>query len=433
MHQHARALRMQRRAISAPIRRAPPVMRTTRSIEAGTCRSACGDTFLNVPQMYSARRVLVQEPCGAERGGTRARGMRMREPLGGRDRGERAAGSASNATWTSCCMRPGWAITARARTSSAQVETSPPRRRSPRCSASVWRSSAPGAARAARQGPADSRFGRRAGAGGAAGFDTRNRCGHRPPGGGRPVAAGSTRRAARALSTFSMSAPICANVNSDSSRRGAARLRPRVHWLEAPPSEDFDGVILANEVLDALPVARFRWHPEGCEELGVGLEQGRLAWMPRPASESMQRRVRCAQRRPAAAGTTATCRSIAHGSSPGRCMSLVRSRRAWCLWIDYGLPRPQYYFRERREGTLMCHFRQRAHGDPFLYPGLQDVTAWVDFTALAQCEQIGRVAAGLASPPRRTSWRASPSSARCRVSRAAMRAALRAWRAKHGG
>jgi SAM-dependent MidA family methyltransferase len=54
------------------------------------------------------------------------------------------------------------------------------------------------------------------------------------------------------------------------------------------------------------------------------------------------------------------------------------------LWMDYGLPRAQYYLTERHEGTLLCHFRQRAHGDPFLHPGLQDITAWVDFTSLAE-------------------------------------------------
>jgi SAM-dependent MidA family methyltransferase len=54
------------------------------------------------------------------------------------------------------------------------------------------------------------------------------------------------------------------------------------------------------------------------------------------------------------------------------------------LWFDYGLPRAQYYLPERHDGTLLCHFRQRAHADPFVYPGLQDITAWVDFTALAE-------------------------------------------------
>jgi SAM-dependent MidA family methyltransferase len=57
------------------------------------------------------------------------------------------------------------------------------------------------------------------------------------------------------------------------------------------------------------------------------------------------------------------------------------------LWFDYGLPRSQYYFPERRDGTLLCHFRQHAHGDPLLLAGLQDITAWVDFTLLAEASR----------------------------------------------
>ena len=62
-------------------------------------------------------------------------------------------------------------------------------------------------------------------------------------------------------------------------------------------------------------------------------------------------------------------------------------RNGAALWFDYGLPRSQYYLPERREGTLMCHFQHRAHGDPLLYPGLQDITAWVDFTRLAEASR----------------------------------------------
>jgi SAM-dependent MidA family methyltransferase len=62
-------------------------------------------------------------------------------------------------------------------------------------------------------------------------------------------------------------------------------------------------------------------------------------------------------------------------------------RTGAALWFDYGLPRSQYYLPERHEGTLLCHFRQRAHGDPLLYPGLQDITAWVDYTLLAEASR----------------------------------------------
>lgn len=158
-------------------------------------------------------------------------------------------------------------------------------------------------------------------------------------------------------------------------------LAGRVEWTETPPASRFDGVILANEVLDALPVTRFRWFGTHCEELGVGIERDRFVWSPRPADTGLAR----------------ICRSLAQpgwedgyvseycARLPAWTLEVTRAlRRGLALWIDYGLPRRQYYLPERRDGTLICHFRQRAHGDPFLEPGLQDITAWVDFTLLAE-------------------------------------------------
>ena len=70
-------------------------------------------------------------------------------------------------------------------------------------------------------------------------------------------------------------------------------------------------------------------------------------------------------------------------------------RRGATLWFDYGLPRSQYYLAERDDGTLICHFRHRSHENPFLHPGLQDISAWVDFTALAEaCSPAGCELAG---------------------------------------
>jgi len=157
----------------------------------------------------------------------------------------------------------------------------------------------------------------------------------------------------------------------------------RVTWLDAPPDRAFDGVILANEVLDALPVARFRWHESGCEELGVACGTEGFEWAPRVAPDAM----------------TAICRRLeaaGGGWDDGYVSEYCPRLQPWTaavaralgsgavLWFDYGLPRPQYYLPERHEGTLMCHFRHRAHDDPFVNPGLQDITAWVDFTAVAE-------------------------------------------------
>lgn len=171
-------------------------------------------------------------------------------------------------------------------------------------------------------------------------------------------------------------------------KRHQPRLLERVQWLDRPPDEPFDGVILANEVLDALPVARFRWHADGIEELGVVQNDGRFAWAGRPAGERLAEDCRSLSRAGGdwddgyvseycprlIAWTRTVTRSLRHGAA---------------LWFDYGLPRAQYYMPERRDGTLLCHFRHRAHGDPLIWAGLQDITAWVDFTHLAEASRDG--------------------------------------------
>ncbi len=86
------------------------------------------------------------------------------------------------------------------------------------------------------------------------------------------------------------------DVSADLRDRQARRLKQRVphllervEWLDSPPAAAFDGVIVANEVLDALPVTRFRWHPGSCEELGVALDGDRFVWAPRPAGDALTR------------------------------------------------------------------------------------------------------------------------------------------------
>ncbi len=177
-------------------------------------------------------------------------------------------------------------------------------------------------------------------------------------------------------------------------RERVPHLLPLVRWLTEPTTDSFDGVVLANEVLDALPVSRIRWHATHCEELGVGLLNDRFHWAPRPAGDSTA--AACAALAAAGGGwedgyVTEYCPRLKPWAA-----ELVRALNAGvAFWFDYGLPRSQYYFPERRDGTLMCHFRHRAHEDPFLHPGLQDITAWVDFTALAEaCRPAGCELAG---------------------------------------
>ena len=160
-------------------------------------------------------------------------------------------------------------------------------------------------------------------------------------------------------------------------------LARRVEWLDAPPDVAFDGVVLANEVLDALPVTRFRWQAGRCEELGVAREGLQLKWASRAGSDALAAECALLAQAGGAWGegyTSEYCERLIAWTA-----AVTESHRAGlALWIDYGLPRRHYYFPERRDGTLICHFRQRASFDPFAAPGLLDITAWVDFTRLAQ-------------------------------------------------
>jgi SAM-dependent MidA family methyltransferase len=168
-------------------------------------------------------------------------------------------------------------------------------------------------------------------------------------------------------------------------------LLDRVRWLDEPPGEAFDGVILANEVLDALPVARFRWRSHGIEELGVALRDGGFAWAAAPASPAMEARCRSlheAGSRHEAAGWEEGYVSEYCPRTVAWTQAVTRSLRSGAaLWFDYGLPRSQYYLPERHDGTLICHFRHRALHDPFVNVGMQDISAWVDFTLLAEASK----------------------------------------------
>jgi SAM-dependent MidA family methyltransferase len=179
-------------------------------------------------------------------------------------------------------------------------------------------------------------------------------------------------------------------------------LRNRIVWLDALP-EPFDGVILANEVLDALPVTRFRWDGTVFEELGVAFSEGAFFSSARPADPAMTDRCKAlmANALLSAGGGPASLALDGYVSEycprlQSWAAGIARSLRTGAaLWFDYGLPRAQYYLAERRDGTLLCHFRHRVHDDPFRYPGLSDITAWVDFTTMAEaagaanCELAG--------------------------------------------
>jgi SAM-dependent MidA family methyltransferase len=156
-------------------------------------------------------------------------------------------------------------------------------------------------------------------------------------------------------------------------------LLERVAWLNTLPPA-LTGVVLGNEVLDAMPVNVVRTRAGEIEEAGVALapDGARFEWAHRPAPAEVAAAVRALG---LPDGYTTEIGLLARGFVATVTAML---ERGLALFIDYGFPRAEYYHPQRSTGTLMCHYRHRAHGDPFFLPGLQDITAHVDFTAIAE-------------------------------------------------
>jgi len=179
----------------------------------------------------------------------------------------------------------------------------------------------------------------------------------------------------------------------------------RVRWLDALPVS-FRGCVVANEVLDAMPVKLFRWSEDGdLLERGVAIgQETRVAadasagpagtppteappdfrWEDRPAPEELAQIVR--ERMPPLPGyvSEVNLRGEAFMREIGQWLS-----HGAAFLVDYGFPRHEYYHPQRAGGTLMCHLRHTAHDDPLVHPGVQDITAHVDFTAMADAALEG--------------------------------------------
>lgn len=167
-------------------------------------------------------------------------------------------------------------------------------------------------------------------------------------------------------------------------------LQDRVAWLDAWPEQPVRGAVVANELLDALPVECFRKRDGAVLQRTVRRQGEGFSWGERPAPEPLAAVV---------AAIEHECGPLPDGYASEACLVLPdwlaaaadRLEAGMLLLIDYGMSRCEYYLPERMAGTLRCHYRHRVHDDPFVWPGLQDITAQVDFTAVAAAAQ----AAGL--------------------------------------
>jgi SAM-dependent MidA family methyltransferase len=162
---------------------------------------------------------------------------------------------------------------------------------------------------------------------------------------------------------------------------------PQVTWLDDVPAS-FTGVVLANEVLDAMPVQLVRKDAGQWRELMVTIEDGAFALTPRAPDAALLARI--GAQIPQADNLVDGYLTEVHAVGCGFMATVARMLAAGkgaAILIDYGFPAHEYYLDQRIGGTLMCHYRHHAHPEPFYLPGLQDITAHVDFTAMALAAQ----------------------------------------------
>jgi len=180
------------------------------------------------------------------------------------------------------------------------------------------------------------------------------------------------------------SADLRARQHERIARELPAGIAARVHWLDRPPQETWQGVLFANEVIDALPSTRFAIHAGEVYEEHIDLAGDGLRRVDRPADALVAGAVRHVERE---LGTALPdgYRSEILPQLPYWLQAVAAPlARGLALFVDYGYPRREFYLPERSDGTLVCHYRHHAHADPLHWPGLTDITAFVDFTALAE-------------------------------------------------
>lgn len=173
-------------------------------------------------------------------------------------------------------------------------------------------------------------------------------------------------------------------VQKETLEKHAPEWMDRISWLDEPPEKGWQGVFLANEVLDALTVERFCIESDGPKLLQVAWGDDGFEWFKSSCPEKMKEQI------------ANVLSGLDHRPAPVYCSEINPSLPAWlqavtdslqkgvALFVDYGYTRRDYYLPQRTDGTLICHYQHRAHADPFKWPGLTDISASVDFTALAE-------------------------------------------------
>lgn len=166
-------------------------------------------------------------------------------------------------------------------------------------------------------------------------------------------------------------------------RQELPELYQRVEWLRQLPQK-FTGIVIANEVADAFPVERFERTDDDVLQMHVTADESGFVWSKKPAPEILATAVRNIEADIGEALPRGYESEISLGLPDWIAQLATCLDHGLILLFDYGVSRREYYSPDRNQGWLRCHFRHHAHNEPLIYPGIQDLTSWVDFTAIAE-------------------------------------------------
>jgi len=171
-------------------------------------------------------------------------------------------------------------------------------------------------------------------------------------------------------------------------RRKVPRHIAKVEWLDKLPQK-FCGVVIANEVADALPVERFERSGAEILQHRVVAEGTSFAWHRASAPSFLEEAVSHLEESLGTRFPDGYVSELSPGLTAWIGEIAASLDRAFMFLVDYGVTRREYYANDRSDGWLRCHFRHHAHNNPLVYPGIQDLSAWVDFTAVAEGADVG--------------------------------------------
>jgi len=176
--------------------------------------------------------------------------------------------------------------------------------------------------------------------------------------------------------------PDLAGQQQKKLREELPQLVDRVQWLsDLPPT--FSGVVVANEVLDALPIERFVRRASGVFRLCVTTDGEEFAWLEEEAPERLEAAVLAIEAEIGQVFPEGYTSEVSL-AAPAWMADIARSLNLGALFLfDYGVSRREYYAPDRADGWLRCHYRHYAHSNPLIHPGIQDLTAWIDFSSIA--------------------------------------------------